>query len=257
LHVLATLEPQGGERIIAFLSSSAVRGVLGIIFMLALFSAFRTPGMGYPEAVAVASLALMVGVPLLTGYAQWYEILAIVLGIIFLAVELFVLPGFGVAGITGICLVLAGLVMTYVPAEPIEIPGGILPTLPATKAALKEGFIVVVGGMACALLLSLWLQRYLPKLPYVNRLILTTTSGNVSVADSDVPGAVEVVAWPVVGAVGQAVTDLKPGGTGEFQDDAIGDLRTTDVVTDGSYVPRGSKIIIREVKGARVVVRAV
>jgi membrane-bound serine protease (ClpP class) len=257
MNVLATLEPSGGEQIIGFLSSSAVRGILGVVFMLALFSAFRTPGMGHSEAIAVGALAVMVGVPLLTGYAQWYEIVAILLGIILLAVELFILPGFGVTGITGICLVLLGLVLTFVPAEPVEFPGGWLPTMPQTQAALKEGAIVVVGGMTCALLLWLWLQRYLPKLPYVNRLILTATvGGNATVTDSPVPGAVEVVAWPAVGAVGAAVTDLRPGGAAEFRDDTIDDNRVTDVVSESGFLVKGSKVIVREVRGNRIVVRA-
>ena len=120
-----------------------------------------------------------------------------------------------------------------------------------------QGLIVVVTGLACSLLLWLWLQRYLPKLPYVNRLILTTVSGgNVSVADADVPGAVEVVSWPAVGTVGTAMTDLRPGGVAQFEDEALRDTRSTDVVSDSGFVRAGTKVIVREVTGSRVVVRA-
>ena len=65
--------------------------------------------MGYALA-----LALLVGVPLLTGYAQWWEIIVILIGVALLALELFVLPGFGVAGILGLVCILFGLIMTFV-----------------------------------------------------------------------------------------------------------------------------------------------
>lgn len=255
LILTATLEPSGGEMIIAFLSSSAVRGILSIVFILSLLSAFRTPGLGYPEAVAVGALALMTGVPLLTGYAGWFEILAIVFGVILLAVELFVLPGFGIAGISGIVLILAGMVMTFVPAEPVEIPG-ILPSLPGTIDALKRGLLITLGGMSCSLLLWIWLQQYLPKMPYLNRLILSTTSGNHAAGhDGGAGGHVIAALWPAVGARGKAVTDLRPGGSAAFHDPALGDARITDVVSDSGFVRAGAELVVREVEGNRVVVR--
>jgi membrane-bound serine protease (ClpP class) len=256
LIVIATLRPGGGENIIGFLSSSAVRGILGVVFMLALFSAFRTPGMGYPETIAVAALALMVGVPLLTGYAQWYEILAIVIGIILLAVELFVLPGFGVTGISGIILILAGLVMTFVPSEPIEIPG-VLPSLPGSVDALKQGLMIIVGGMFCSLLLWVWLQRYLPSMPYLSKLILGGSAGAEAAVVTDGVASVPPALWPALGAKGKAVTDLRPSGSASFFDDAIADARITDVVCDSGFVRAGTEVVVRETAGNRVVVRPV
>ena len=70
------------------------------------------------ETLAVISLAILVGVPLLTGYAQWWEIVVILVGMALLALEIFVIPGFGVTGILGILMVLFGLVMTFVGKEP-------------------------------------------------------------------------------------------------------------------------------------------
>jgi membrane-bound ClpP family serine protease len=133
-----------------------------------------------------------------------------------------------------------------------------LPSLAGTWAALRKGLIVVVTGMACSLILWLWLQRYLPRLPYVNRLILTATvGGNATIADTGIPGAVEVVPWPPVGAVGEAVTDLKPGGAAEFRDDTIDDNRVTDVVSESGFLVKGARVVVREVRGNRIVVRAV
>jgi membrane-bound serine protease (ClpP class) len=136
--------------------------------------------------------------------------------------------------------------------EPIEIPG-ILPKLPGTWAALQQGLLIVVGGMICSLALWVWLQRYLPRLPYLNRLILTTTSGDLVVAN---PTFESGGTWPVVGSRGRVVTDLRPGGTAAFRDESISDDRITDVVSDSGFVPAGREVVVREVRGSHVVVRA-
>lgn len=255
MDLVATLAPAGGERMIGMLSGTAVRGVLSIVFMLALYSAFRSPGTGIPEALCVVSLALLVGVPALTGYAQWWEVLAVLLGVILLAVEIFVTPGFGVAGISGIVLVAAGLTMTFVPLEPPEYPG-VLPSLPATQEAIRRGLLVTVGGMAASLALWFWLQRYLPRLPVLNRLVLTSTVDGGATLDANAAPRPSGQEFPPVGARGRAVTDLRPGGTAAFDDPASGDRRHVDVVGESGYVAAGTPIVVREVHGNRIVVRA-
>lgn len=252
LNILQTLEPSGGEVIIGFLNNSIVRGIVGIFFGVALLAAFWHPGTGFAEVILCVCLVLMLGVPYMTGYAQWYEILAIIIGVLLLALELFIIPGFGVAGITGICLLFLGLVLTFVPANPPEAPG-VIPTLPGTMAALQRGMAVVLGGLISSLLLFAWLQRYLPRLPYFNRLILNTTSGDVLGAS----GGQATGIWPAIGSRGRVVTDLRPGGTVEFRDESIDDNRIADVISDSGFVAAGQEVAVREVHGTHVVVRAV
>jgi membrane-bound serine protease (ClpP class) len=160
-----------------------------------------------------------------------------------------------VAGITGIVLVLGGLVLTWAGNEPSGLPG-ILPSLQGTRDALQRGLIVVVLGLTCSLFLWMWLQRYLPKLPYVNKLILTTTSGNLEVTNTDLSGAIAARVWPAVGTIGTAITDLRPAGSAEFHDDTVNDVRVTDVVSDGAFIRAGTRVTVRESTGNRVLVRA-
>jgi membrane-bound serine protease (ClpP class) len=101
--------------------------------------------------------------------------------------------------------------------------------------------------MACSLFLWIWLQRYLPHLPYFHRLILTSTSGKFS-------GQVSAI-WPAVGSVGRAMTDLRPGGSAQFPDPAIGDVRIADVISECGFVSAGADVVVREVQGNRVIVR--
>ena len=203
------------------------------------------------------SLVLLLGVPLLTGYAQWWEIVAVVLGLALLAVEIFMIPGFGVTGISGILLVLVGLIMTFVPKEPGGLPG-ILPHLRGTWDAIQQGLLVVVGGLACSMALWLWLNRYLPKLPYLNHLILTATSGG-SPSATELPStpAPAPDVWPAVGTIGTAITDLRPGGSASFPDETLGDNRMADVISDSGFVRAGVKVVVREASASSVVVRAI
>lgn len=252
LDVIATLDPDFGERVIGFLSSMTVRGLMVTVLMFALYMSFSTPGQGAPEAVALIAIAVLLGVPFLTGYAQWYEIVAVLLGVVLIAIEVFLLPGFGFAGITGLLLVLGGLTMTFVP--PIDVPSMPVEWGGFSWQPVHEGLMVVLSGMVASLLLWWWLSRYMSKLPYVNRLVLTTTVGStIDPTEMLVPQT----AWPTIGAVGMVTTDLRPGGTASFDDPTIGDVRVIDVVTDRGFVVAGTRVAIKAIEGSRIIVRPI
>lgn len=252
LTIVRTFEHSGGEKLISFLSSSAVRGLLSVVFLLSLYAAFNSPGHGAPEAVCLSSLGLLVGLPLLTGYATWVEIVLVVMGIGLLAVELFLIPGFGFIGITGLMMMLSGLVLTFVPTEP-KLPGW-LPALSGTWQALGRGTVVLTIAMAASMGLGMWLNRYLPSLPYFNRLVLTAVVGGTE-TEGSYATLVDQPAWPEVGALGRAITDLRPGGRAAFADPVTQALQTTAVVSDSGFVAANTQVVVHEVHGNRVVVR--
>ena len=255
VNVLATFEPGTGEQVLAFLNSDSVRLILLIVFFVSLYIGMHAPGHGLAESMAVLSLATLLGVPLMTGYAQWWEIAAILVGIALLALELFVIPGFGVAGLVGIALILGGMVLTFIAPEPGRSPLSI-PRLPMTWMALRHGLSVVVGGMVASLLLCWWLRKYLPRMLYFNRLILTTTVGSESGMVGSLTNIDPSELAPAIGASGMAATDLRPGGSAEFHD-AAGGKHMVSVVSDSGFVVRGTRLVVREVSGNRIVVRPV
>ena len=264
LNIVATLEPAAGEQLVGLLGSGAVKGILVTVLMFSLYAAFSHPGTGAPEAIAACCLAVLLGVPLLTGYAQWWEVLAVLLGLVLLAMEIFVIPGFGVAGITGLVLLLGGLTMTFV--GPITIPA-----LPGSGPAvwnfnahrLRNGLATITAALAASLLLWFWLSRYIQKTPFARGLILNTVVGSTTDQPPRRPGEVEGgatdptadPAWPAVGAVGRAVTDLRPGGGASFATGDAAVSRVIDVVSDRGFVRSQSEIIVKSVSGNRVVVR--
>jgi membrane-bound serine protease (ClpP class) len=242
LQIIADLTPGTGEKFVALLESAAIRGLLITIFMTCLYIALSAPGHGAAEATAILVLGLLLGVPLLTGYAQWWEVVAIFGGLALLAFEIFVFPGHGVSAIAGIILMLAGLLMTFVGQGPVGLPG----LLPQFWIDLRTGVIAIVSAMGCSLLLSMWLRQYLPKIPYFKHLILPPVN---NAPDALLP----TNSWPGVGTEGTALSDLRPAGSAQFAD-LIGETRTVAVTSETGYVPAGSKLVVKKSDGGRLVV---
>jgi membrane-bound serine protease (ClpP class) len=253
MTVVARYQHGFGDLIIKLLSSGGAKAIFLIIFINALFVSLKTPGSGSAEAICMLSLGLLIGLPLLTGYAQWWEIVMVMAGIGLIAFEIFVFPGHLVSLVLGALMVAAGILLTFL-GDFWTIPGGW--SLPGTQSSLEHGLFVSVGGLAGGLLVFNYLRRFMPKLPYFNRLILTATSGGAGVAPSAVNAPFSPSdRWPFVGTTGVAVSELKPGGTARFPYAA--DVRSTSVVSESGFVEPGTKVIVREVQGNRVVVRAI
>jgi membrane-bound serine protease (ClpP class) len=260
-QIVAELDQGFGDQLVEVLSGAVVRGLLIVIFLQCLYVVLHAPGHGVAETIGLVALVLMLGVPLLTGYAQWWEILMIFLGLALVAIEI-VLPGHFIPGITGGLLVIFGLIMTFIPRD-----NGV-PILPqnfdSAWIIMQRGILVVAAAMISSMLLWIWLNRYLPKMPYVNRLILTATSGGGSIAGVGGLGGKQVAStvlgpgiltWPPIGAVGRAVSELRPGGSAEFFDPAISDRRITSVVSESGFLPAGTEIVVRELAGPSILVR--
>jgi membrane-bound serine protease (ClpP class) len=250
LNITQILRSGFGEAAIAWFNSEWVRMMLMMVCGVAVYTAMHAPGHGTAEALVVTTLGLLLGVPLLAGYANWWEILLILGGLAMIAFEIFVFPHAGLMILSGLLMMLVGLVLTFVPAE----PGGfrLVPNLSGTRVAIKHGMGFVTGGLIGAGLLSAWVSRFLPKLPYFRRLVLQTVNGEPMNAGEAIP----TVSWPTVGALGRAVTPLRPGGSAEFPNAAGSDVKIFSVVSESGFLAEGSPVVVREVGGGRVVVRS-
>ena len=240
--------------LVKFLSTGVVRSVLIGIFLTCLYISLHAPGHGMAEVIATIALSLAVGVPLLTGYAQWWEIAMILVGLVLLALEVFVIPGFGVAGVLGLMLTLGGLLLTFVAPEPGRSPLS-LPTLPGTWRSVQTGLMAIVGAMVASIALCAILRRYLPAMPMFRRLVLNTAVGETETA---MAGSISRIdpsqQLPGIGAQGIAVTELKPGGSVEFHDSA-GAVHTVSVVSQSGYVERGSSVVVIKIEGPTILVQ--
>lgn len=232
------------EDLVELLASPMVRGVLFMLMLLGAYAEFQSPGLGLPGAVALAALVLFLGTPYLTGLADAWEIVAVVLGIALIMVEIFVLPGFGVAGILGLILLTVGLVASFAPTEPGWGDDWFrLPSLPLTYDYLRRGIYSLAGGLTGGLIGIGLIIKYFPE----------TAVGRQIIAPNPVREQ-WVIALPEqdgarIGDVGVAETYLRPAGKARFGSSLL------DVVTQGDYIERGQKVEIMERHGSRVVVR--
>ena len=252
LPVVADLTPGAGDQVIGFLNKPLIKGLAMTIFGIALWTALGSPGHGAAEAISVCCLGVLIGVPLLTGYATWWEVLIILGGVALVAFEVFVFPGHGVSAVVGLIMVFGGLLLTFVGQD--TAGPSLLPHTAGGWANLRQGVGVIAGGMGGSVALGLLLRPFLPRLPFFNKLVLTTVSGN----DPPLRHSAEVRpenAWPGVGTAGVATTDLRPGGSAAFGDLSTGDDRTVAVVSEAGYVTAGTKLVVREARGNRIVVR--
>jgi membrane-bound serine protease (ClpP class) len=244
---LARLEwvlPSTLERLTQWMTSIYVRGFLLVLILLGIYVEFHTPGVGVPGLAALICLAIFVGAPYLTGLANVWEILFIVAGLALLAVEVLVIPGFGVAGITGLVLLFLGLIATFAPDDPGRSFPLYIPSAPDTINALKTGVATVAGSLVVSLLGMFMLARVLPQMTAFRTIVPENPTPEEVQIEDPYRGAARV------GDVGVAESSLRPAGKARF-----GSL-LVDVVTQGELVQDGARIEVVERHGNRVVVRA-
>jgi len=236
-------ELTGMERLVQWLASPVVRAVLFMVMLLGVYTEFHAPGVGLPGAVALIALVLFLGAPYMAGFTVTWEIVVIVLGLILMAVEIFVIPGFGVIGIAGIILLGFGLLSSFAPPEPFRRHWFDLPELPQTYRYIRNGLIALGSGFTGALIGMAVLARYLPRAPIMSRIITPNPTHEAVTCDDPYHGIAKV------GDIGHAETLLRPAGKARFGAVLV------DVVSQGEYIPDGSRVEVIERCGNRVVVR--
>lgn len=244
LGTLIRLSPLWSESLALWLTSIYVRGFLLIVIFLAAYVEFHTPGVGVPGMVALIALAIFVGAPYVTGLANVWEIVLIFVGLLLICLELFVLPGFGVAGVSGLALVLTGLIATFIPDEPGRTFPQLFPALPTTLHGLKLAVVTLISSMAASLIGMMMLSRFLPRVPVFNKLVPANPTPSQVAVEDPYRGMARV------GDIGQAEGTLRPAGKARFGSVLV------DVVTEGEYLEANCMIEVIERRGNRVVVRA-
>lgn len=241
------LDRSWSEGLVVFLTNVWVRAIFFIIFLVALAIELSHPGVTLPGVVAVVALLLVIAPAALIGMAGWWTIAAILSGLALVAFEIFVLPGIGVAGISGAILLFAGILGAFIGA------GGLFPDTEVERASRLWGMTSLLGGLFTAGVAFYFIAKHLESLPLLNRLVLN----NAPLADeSEGPSLLEAMGegeQPIaaVGSVGVAVTPLRPAGKIE-----IGD-RVLDAVADIGFIQAGAKVRVVSASEFRVAVEEV
>ncbi len=235
--------PTWVDALVSTLNTPWASGLLLFVGLFMLVLELKLPGIGLPAITSALAFLLFFWSRYLSGTADQLEILLFLVGLICLALELFVFPGFGIFGMSGILLVLLSVVMashTFV-----------VPTEEYQYRQLGQTLLQLVLTIVAVIVGAVVFGRYFPSLPLFNRMVLKPESaeeaaidpGAKPVADADHPLAF------LLGEIGRTTTVLRPSGKARF-----GDL-LVDVAAAGAYIEPDSFVEVVEVRGARVLVR--
>lgn len=221
------------EHLVRFFTGPVVSSFLISLGLLGLFFEIKSPGWGIPGTLGVIFLALFFGSQYIINLASFLEIILFVTGVVLILVEIFVIPGFGIAGVSGIVCMIGALYLSLV--GQFET----LTTSDFTGAATRLFFallLTVVGAVIIA--------RLTPKTALWRGISLQPEQRR----DEGYTVNVSYGEW--LGKTGTAHTDLRPAGVGEFGD------RRLDVISEGEYIEKDTPIKIVRVEGYRLVVKA-
>ena len=209
------------DKIKGFLMNGLLQAFLIMIIIGGIFFELQSPGIGFPTAISITAAILYFTPLYLTGYAQSWEVLIFVLGLILIVFEIFVIPGFGFAGISGIALIVASLILTLIGNVHFDF----------SNVSVHEIFrssMIVSAGMGSGLVLIVYLSSKIGK-PGIFRNIALT---------SDQEGFVSVSMEPtsLVGKMGEAATVLRPSGKIIIDDEYYDAISIKDFIEKGDSV---------------------
>jgi membrane-bound serine protease (ClpP class) len=229
-----SIEQNWAEGVVRFLNNAIISSILIMIGFFGLLAEIKSPGWGVPGTAGLIALALFFGSAYILDLASAIEIIMFVLGVALILVEVFVIPVIGIAGVSGIILIIASLFLSLIGSDPVLDFEGVSVAIIQLSVALL-GAIVLIFIMA----------KYLPKTNIFKRFVLSdaekTNKGFSSHATSK----------DLMGAEGIAITDLRPSGTAEINGKKV------DVVTESEYVEKGQSLKVIAVEGIRVVVKQI
>ena len=226
------------EKIVALFLNPVISGILILIILGGMYFEFQTPGAVFPILASLVALVLYLVPYYLSGLAEYWEILGLFAGILLLAAEIFIIPGFGVAGIAGITLTIVSLILIMLKNDYFNFE--FVPFGDIVVAAFA-----VLGGMSGGALLLFFGGARLSQSKAFRRIALmdtqTTSQGyTVNTLDNS-----------LVGKKGTAYTVLRPSGK------VMIDEQVYDAFTRGDYVERGENIEVLANEGITLKVKKV
>lgn len=222
------------ERVLRFFGSPIMQSILMLMMMGGLYFELQTPGVGFAGMMAAFGAALFFGPHYMLGLVESWEIVLFVVGVVLLLLEIFVIPGFGFAGISGLILIVGSLGVALIPNIGLSFPSG-----SAISTAIWTLAITLVMGVV----LGISFAKFLPNSNRFRTLVLSpelsSTEGYTAAKSHE----------DLVGSTGRALTPLRPTGTGEFEGQRI------DVITSGEFIDVGASIKVVSARGSRIEVR--
>jgi len=232
---IVRIEQTWSETLVSLVSTASP--ILMMIGLAALYIEIKSPGFGLPGLIGICCLSLVFFGQYLVGMADYSELLLLIAGVLLLGIELFVLPGFGIAGVSGILFIAVGMILAI---QDFVLPS---PELPWQADLLTRNIAQVLGAGVAAFVVSMLFFRYL--LPRVGSLVvgpyLSTTLESAH-ADS------KEAELARIGDSGVALTFLRPAGKVEIRGERL------DAVSEAEFIEKGTSVIVSGIEGNRIIV---
>ena len=214
------------EQIGGFLATPAIAGLLLVIGMVGLFVEIKTPGFGVPGVLGISALTLFFLGHIAGGASDWGPMVVFFVGLLLIALEVFVIPGFGLVGALGILCVLVSFFWAF--------------GFENISTALRVVTLSLTAAIAIMIVLAVYI---LPKTPLFRKVSLNTQLSSkdgcqAQTADED-----------LIGSTGITVTPLRPSGVVK-----IGDFRH-DAASEGDFLEAGEEVIVTNCSGFQIIVR--
>jgi membrane-bound serine protease (ClpP class) len=231
-YKLETYRPTWLDNLTGFLMNPFFQSILIMIIIGGIYFELQTPGVGFPSAAALIAATLYFSPLYIEGLAANWEILLFLVGLILIAFEVFVIPGFGVAGISGTLCVTVGLTLALVSNINFNFEG-------VSGLEIGRSLLVVLFGLTLGFGGMLWLTNKIGTKGIMRKMAL----------DADLENATSSpVLSGLVGKTGVAATVLRPSGK------VIIDGKFHDGVSQSGYMEKGTKVRVIRFENAQVYV---
>lgn len=223
-YELHTYNPTFYDKLKGFLTNGVFQAFLIMFIIGGIYMELQSPGIGFPTAVAITAAILYFTPLYLTGYAQNWEVLLFVLGLILIVFEIFVIHGFGVAGISGIVLVVLSLILALI--GNIRFDFGALPITHFFRASM-----IVFAGLAMGFVFIVYMVSRIGKPGIFKKVALT----------SDQEGYYSVPLEPksLVGQTAIASSVLRPSGKVRIGDEYY------DAISLRGFIEKGESVVVK------------
>jgi len=225
-YEMTTFRPSFYDGLKGFLTSPILQGILILVIMGGIYFELQTPGIGFPLAAAAVAAILYFSPLYIDGLAANWEIILFIVGLTLIGLEVFVIPGFGVAGVSGILLVVLGLTFSMLDNDLFDFE-------PVGFKKLLEALGIVLSGLFGSLLAIIYLsKKILATNSSLGAKIALQTEENVELGYIGVEASMK----NLVGETGIAATSLRPSGKVMIDDELY------DAVAESGFIDKGKEI---------------
>ena len=236
-YELTKYEPDTIEQFIDFLINPVFQGLLIMLIVGGIYFELQTPGIGFPLAAAIIAATLYFAPLYVEGMAENWEILIFIIGVILIGVEVFVIPGFGIAGIAGISLAITGLTLSMV--DNIVFDSG---DISFTLKVVVKAFMTVIIALISSFITSIYFSKKLLSGTILNKFVLNKSQ---EIKDGYISSN---VATRLTSRMGETLTDLRPSGKVIIENEMF------DAIAAYGYIEKGEKIKVSRHENAQIYV---